>query len=355
MTTESVKELEILDGKVTDGTIWYVEDMKDDVSWLHPITQEQQAEILTALKVAKEQGATVATVNKTSFPLPHFGELLSVMQYDLDKGFGFSVIRGVPIEGLSIEDIELVYAGITAHFGQKVNQDTQGTLIDHVTDRGADYSDIAVRGYTTNAQLTPHCDSGDLVVLLCVNPAKEGGMNNISCTMAVYNELVDTHPEYLEPLYTGFHYNIRGNGPIGEHQNITAHRVPVFSYHDNMLSCRYNQKAILTAEQLPGVDQLSDLEKDAINYVAELAMRDDIRFDVKLQSGDIAFLNNHTVLHNRGSFVDFEEPEKKRLLLRQWVNLDGARELTNEFADHYNTGPRRGPAIHPEQKGARIE
>lgn len=355
MSTAGVKELEVLEGKVTDGTIWYTKDMQDNVSWLHPINTDQQTEILNALEVAKSCGATVETVDKETFPLPHFGELLSVMQYDLDKGFGFSVIRGVPIEGLSIEDSELLYAGITAHFGHMVNQDTQGTLIDHVCDRGADYSDISVRGYTTNAQLTPHCDSGDLVVLLCVNPAKEGGLNNISCTMAVYNELVETQPEYIEPLYRGFHYNLRGNGPVGEFQNITAHRVPVFSYHDNMLSCRYNQKAILTAEELPGVEPLSDLEKAAINYIAELAMRDDIRFDVQLQSGDIAFLNNHTVLHNRGSFVDYEEQENKRLLLRQWVNLDGARKLKNEFADHYNTGPRKGPAIHPDQKGARIE
>ena len=345
---------EILNGKVTDKTIWYVSDMKDNTSWLNPITPEQQQEVSVALQIAKAKGCTVANITKEDFPLPHFGKLLAKMQTELDQGYGFSVLRNVPIEGLTIEDVELVYSGITAHFGEKFNQDTQGTLIDHVADRGGDYAaDISVRGYTTNAQLTPHCDSGDLVVLLCVRPAKEGGLNNISCTMAVYNELVETHPEYLEVLYTGFHYNIRGNGPIGEFQDITKHRVPVFSYYQDMLSCRYNQKAILTAEELPGVEPLTVLEKDAINYVAELAMRDDIRFDVHLEAGDIAFLNNNTVFHNRDSFVDHEEPENKRLLLRQWVNLDGARELTEEFADHYNTGPRRGPAIHPEVEGER--
>jgi len=344
---------EILKTKVTDGTIWYVDDMQDNDAWLHPIAEEHQQEILAALSIAKAKGCTVATITKQDFPLPHLGDLFSQMQYELDKGYGFSVIRGVPIEGLSIEDIELLYSGITAHFGEKFNQDTKGTLIDHVMDRGGDYTNIAVRGYTTNAQLTPHCDSGDLVVLLCVRPAKQGGLNNISCTMAVYNELVESHPEYLEPLYRGFHYNIRGNGPLGKFQDITAHKVPVFSFYQNMLSCRYNQKAILTAEKLPGVEPLTDLEKDAINYVTTLAMRDDIRFDVHLEAGDIAFLNNNTVLHNRDSFIDHDEPERKRLLLRQWVNLENARELTDEFADHYNTGPRRGPAIHPEVAGAR--
>lgn len=341
-----------LEGKVTDGTIWYAKDLQDDSSWVNPITEAQQQELLDALAVAKENKCTVNTIKKADFPLATLGSLFQTMQHDLDKGYGFSVLRGVPVENLPIEDIELLYAGITSHFGEMINQDTKGTVIDHVADRGGNYAaDISVRGYTTNAQLTPHCDSGDLVTLLCVRPAKEGGMNNFSCTMAVYNELVETHPEYLDPLYTGFHYNIRGNGPIGPHKDITAHRVPVFSYYDNMLSCRYNQKAILTAEQLPGVEPLTDLEKDAINYVAELAMRDDIRFDVYLQAGDIAYLNNNTVLHNRDSFVDHDEPEKKRLLLRQWVNLENARELEEKFADHYNTGPRRGPAVREGDHG----
>lgn len=345
--------INIIEGKVTDKTIWYAKDLQQDSSWLNSIPETQQKEILSALEQAKQSNCTVKTITKADFPLPTLGDLFKTMQRDLDKGFGFSVLRGVPIQGLSIEDIEIIYAGITSHFGEMINQDTRGTLIDHVADRGGNYTDISVRGYTTNAQLTPHCDSGDLVTLLCVHPAKEGGMNNISCTMAVYNELVDAHPEYLEPLYTGFHYNIRGNGPVGPHKDITAHRVPVFSYYDDMLSCRYNQKAILTAEQLPGVDPLTDLEKDAINYVAELAMRDDIRFDIYLEAGDIAFLNNNTVLHNRGSFLDHDDPENKRLLLRQWVNLENARELEEKFADHYNTGPRQGPSVREADHGER--
>ncbi len=337
---------EILKGKVTDGTIWHRKDMENNSAWLNPLTLGQQEEITKALKSAKAKGCTVESITIADFPLPHLCELLKGMQHSLDQGYGFAAIRGAPIEGLSIEDIELLYSGIITHFGDKFNQDTKGTLVDHVSDRGGNYTDITVRGYTTNAQLTPHCDSGDLVVLMCVRPAKEGGLNNISCTMAIYNDIVENNPEYLEPLYQGFHYNIRGNGPLGKFQDITAHRVPVFSYYNKMLSCRYNEKAILTAQELPGVDPLTNLEKEAIGAVAELAMRDDIRYDVQLEAGDIAFLNNHTVLHNRGPFTDYEEPDKRRLLLRQWVNLHKARPLLYDFADHYNTGPRKGPALH---------
>jgi hypothetical protein len=344
----------ILNEPLNSATAWKAEDLYRDKSWLYPLNDEQRDEIKQALATAKAKGCSVETVRPENFPLPGLVPTLNEMADRLDNDTGFLVLRGVPLDDLSLGEIELLYAGLTSHLGTLINQDTKGTLIDHVADRGADYSDISVRGYTTNAHLTPHCDSGDLVVLLCVRPAKSGGINNISSAMSIYNVIREDHPEYLEPLYRGFHYNIRGNGPIGPYLDITRHRVPVYSYYKGKLSCRYNQKAIKTAEELEGVEPLTDLEKRAIDCVAELAMRDDLRFDVMLERGDIAFLNNHIVLHNRSNFIDFEKPEHKRLLLRQWLNLYQARELTDEFADHYNTGPRMGPDVHGGEVGGRI-
>ncbi len=332
--------------KVSDDTVWYVKDLKGKGKWLRELDSTRKQELLGALSVAKNKARAVHSIKRDDFPLPVLGPELKEISRNLDTGAGFTVLRGIPLYGLPIEDIELMYAGLTSHMGEKVNQDTRGTLVDRVHDQKKSYEDITVRGYTTNAQLTPHCDTGDLVSLLCVRPAKQGGINNISCSMAIYNELLEFWPEYLEPLYRGFHYNIRGNGPPGEYRDITAHRVPVFSYHKGLLSCRYNQKAILTAQELPLSDPLSDLEKKAVDKVAELAMRDDIRFDAHLEAGDLAFFNNNTVLHNRDHFVDHEDEAQKRLLLRQWINLHEARALKYEFADHYNTGPRKGPAIH---------
>lgn len=343
--------------KVSDKTVWYARDMQDRANWLYELSSAQQQELLQALDAAKGNKCTTGKIGSKDFPLPAFGPELAEIGRKIDKGVGFTVLRGMPLAGLPLEDIELLYAGLTSHLGEMINQDTRGTLIDHVYDQKKSYDDISVRGYTTRAQLTPHCDTGDLVSLLCVRPAKQGGINNLSCSLAIHNELLESYPDYLEPLYRGFYYNIRGNGPEGKYQDITAHRVPVFSYHQGMLSCRYNQKAIITAQELPFSEPLSELEQQAVNKVAELAMRDDIRFDVHLEAGDLAFINNHTVLHNRDHFIDHEDESRRRLLLRQWINQHEARELTCDFADHYNTGPKKGPAIHcrPERNTASTE
>ena len=239
-------------------------------------------------------------------------------------------------------------------FGRLIVQDTSGTLIDHVSDRGKSYNDIRVRGYTTNAELTPHCDSGDLLGLLCVRQAQSGGENQLSSAVTIYNRILEERPEYLECLYRGVHYNIRGNGPPGPWRNITEHRVPVYHFRNGVLSCRFNQKAMKTSQELHGAPRLTETEVAAIDYVANVARRENVQHELRLEAGDMLILNNHWVFHNRSSFQDSTEPDSNRLLMRMWINIEGGRDLSYEFADHYNTGPREGPHVDDAPGGAAV-
>jgi hypothetical protein len=49
------------------------------------------------------------------------------------------------------------------------------------------------------------------------------------------------------------------------------------------------------------------------------------------------FVHNHNLLHDRTSFEDFPEPERKRHLLRLWLACPGARALPNAFAARYGS------------------
>ncbi|MEM9254950.1 MAG: TauD/TfdA family dioxygenase [Pseudomonadota bacterium] len=325
---------------------WSREALSDDTSWIYQLDDTEIRVIDEAVRTLTGLDIRHQDVTAEDADLGDFRQKIDLIVDQIENGRGLALLRGVPVEGKSIEELELMYAAISSHLGRSIVQDTKGTLIDRVENRGASYADISVRGYTTNAKLTPHCDSGDIVSLLCVRPAREGGVNTISSSIAIYNEILRQHPEMLEPLEMGFHYNIRGNGPPGEFVDITAHRVPVYSYHAGRLSCRFNEKAILTSEQLPGVPPLTAMEKAAVHKVAELSVRPDLGFDILLDSGDLLLLCNHSVFHTRDSFEDWEDPAKGRLLLRKWINICDGRELTFEFADHYNTGPREGPFVN---------
>jgi len=345
--------VDILKQAVIDSSAWKGDELKNDTSWIRTLNESEIVEINKAFESVNSQKRHFSEITSEIFKLPTLHKVLFDIQKSIDNNRGLFLLKGFPVDNYSVEDLEKIIYGISTHLGEMIVEDTDGTLIDYVTDRGASYDSIAVRGYTTNAELTPHCDSGDVLGLMCIRPAKDGGLNSITSSMSIYNEVLKNHPEYLEPLYNGYHFNIRGNGPPGKWVDATKHRVPIYSYYKDRLSCRYNQKAILTAEELEVVPKLTQLEKDAINYIAEVSMSPELRFDVMLEPGDILLLNNHTVFHTRTAFTDHEEFENKRLLLRLWINLHEVRELEPLFAEHYNTGPKQGPHVHSVPHGER--
>jgi hypothetical protein len=46
-----------------------------------------------------------------------------------------------------------------------------------------------------------------------------------------------------------------------------------------------------------------------------------------LEPGDIQLLSNHTVLHARTAYVDHEQADRKRHLLRLWLSVESPRSL----------------------------
>jgi hypothetical protein len=332
----------MLHSPVKDATAWKGVALRDDDSWIWPLKPEEVRDLTGAMRRLMARGIPWWQLDRENFAMPVLAPRLAELCRELEHGRGFVLVRGFPVNGFTLPEIKAMYYGFSTHMGWMISQNPTGDLIDHVEDKGKSYSSIAVKGYETNARLTPHCDSGDVVGLLCVRKAMTGGGNTIASFTSIYNEILASYPQYLEALYRGFHQNIRGGGPPGPGENVTLHRVPVYFYDGARLSARFNAKAMRTGAEWPGIEPLSQVEKEAIDCVEALALREDLRFDMMLEPGDIQFLCNHSVVHTRSEFIDHEDPERKRLLLRIWINLWEARKFPDNFADHYNTGPRQG-------------
>ena len=338
--------VERFEGPVTDSSAWRGKDYSGNDNWAHQLSQDELAELDTALKAVTQAGLAPLEFSRDAFPLPGFGPVLNGMLDELETGRGFTLLRGLPVERYDEPALYRLYWGIAVHLGDMISQNAKGDLIGRGEDIGVDITAPNARGYTTNAALHPHNDSSDIVGLLCVRQAKEGGQNMIASAMTIYNAVLEHHPEYLDLLYRGFHYDVRGEGVTGKSSEVTRHRVPVFSYCDGRLSCRFNKRAIETAAQKMG-EPLSALERDALTFIADLTVDPAIRLDFPLQPGDLQLLNNHMVLHARSDFVDWPDRARKRLLLRLWVNRrEGeGRRLAPDFANRYNTGFRQGVAV----------
>jgi alpha-ketoglutarate-dependent taurine dioxygenase len=57
-----------------------------------------------------------------------------------------------------------------------------------------------------------------------------------------------------------------------------------------------------------------------LDLVDEIAARPDVHLEIEFAPGDIQLLSNRSVMHARSTFVDWDEPERRRHLLRLWLS-----------------------------------
>ncbi|MEU6731127.1 TauD/TfdA family dioxygenase [Nonomuraea wenchangensis] len=65
------------------------------------------------------------------------------------------------------------------------------------------------RGYQHSGRLSYHSDPSDAVALMCVRPAKSGGLSSNVSSVAVHNESVRTRPDLAEVLYQPWWHDSR--------------------------------------------------------------------------------------------------------------------------------------------------
>ena len=71
-------------------------------------------------------------VQQRDFPLPRLGPKLASLQQEVVSGRGFTLLRDVPIQGLTQQQVMLLYWGIGTHWGTAVPQNAKGHMIGHV-------------------------------------------------------------------------------------------------------------------------------------------------------------------------------------------------------------------------------
>ena len=125
------------------------------------------------------------------------------LSHELHSGRGFFVLRTIPVDSYSKADNVLIYAGVSSYVaGQRGLQDVDGGVLSHVKDltRTKLAGSIGGPAFTSVAQVF-HTDQGtDLVSLMALDVAAEGGTSRISSFGRVYNELAETRPDLIKTL-----------------------------------------------------------------------------------------------------------------------------------------------------------
>ncbi|MFP6710641.1 MAG: TauD/TfdA family dioxygenase [Rhodospirillales bacterium] len=302
--------------------------------WMVTLTPSHLAELETA-----------ADINDSSFDLPTLGAVLADLQVELINGRGFVLIRGLEIEKYSEDEIATIFTGLGSHIGHARSQNGAGDLLGHVLDVGADANDTDVRIYQTSERQTFHTDSCDVVGLICLKKSKSGGASMLVSASSIYNALLERRPDLLELLFDPIATDRRGEIPNGMKPYF---EIPVFTWHEGHLNIMYQRQYIDSAQRFSGVLRLTPNHIEALDLFDELANDPDLTLSMQLEPGDIQFVHNHSMLHDRMGFEDWPEPDRRRHLLRLWLSVPGDRPLPECFAERFGSttiGDRGGIVV----------
>ncbi|WP_322101892.1 TauD/TfdA family dioxygenase [Paraburkholderia sp. J41] len=328
-------------GRVEGPYAWQPDDYRATETFAHTLNTAQIEDLMQALRSAQEQRLTPGQMRRDQFLVPGLQPLFRNLASALQAGRGFMLLRGLPLDTLSDNDCKLLFWGIGLQLGMPVNQSRKLELLAEVRDVGEKVGDPTARAFRSPGALRFHTDQCDVLALMCVRGALEGGHSKIVSSATVHNALLDEAPELLAALYRPFYFSRQGEEVTGE---MPYYACPIFGQYDGRLSSLFSRTFIDNAQKLAGVPPLDPTQRQALDALARLA--DEHSISVELRRGDVQFFNNHTIYHARTDYRDHSEHEKKRTLLRLWLTVpDGAPlppPMRALFGDTPHGNPRGG-------------
>jgi hypothetical protein len=299
---------------------WTAASVDDPRSWYYPLPNACRV-IFEALSHSLRKSPR--TLTDTSLPITgqiEFRASMAPVRAALETSRGFAIVQPPAGERLTKDELRLLYWLVGMGLGQPIVQNVQGTMLYDVRDMGQDLAKGA-RFSVTNYESSFHTDNSfgieivDYVGLLCLQAAKSGGRSQVVNGLTVCEELRAKHRDALEILKQPFHIDRRGGVREGESATI---QFPVIQDNNGSLVYRYLRYWIEAGHEKVG-QPMTSAQVSALNVLDEVLNRPDLRVEFDLHPGDMYFINNRWILHNRTAFEDHPEPERKRHLVRLWL------------------------------------
>lgn len=314
---------------------WLSSDMLNNPgAWLRPLQTTEIAELEAAARHYIALQRDLGEITAVDFPLADFAVHLRELRDQLLTGNGVEVMRGLPVSQYSQQFAATIFCGIGAHLGSARSQNAQGHLLGHVRNTGASSSDPNARIYQTAERQSFHTDSADVVGLLCLREAKQGGDSLLVSALSIVNRMRELRPDLLARLFEPIATDRRGEIPEGARPYM---EIPVLSWYQGFLTVFYQRQYIDSAQRFEDAPRLDRQTIEALDMFDALANDPELHFAMRLQPGDMQFVYNHSQLHDRTAFTDWPEPGKRRHLLRLWLSMAGDRPLPDCFKSRYGS------------------
>jgi hypothetical protein len=314
--------------------VWRGEDVARSSDWIRPITPAEAEELDAALRAVQRRGLDWPAMTREDFPVPRLGAALAQVAHQLEHGRGLVLLRRIPVERYSEDELRILYWGLGLHLGTPRYQNAQGELIGDVRDENRLYGtvrelDSAGAGEPRTSRskarsagpLRFHTDRADVVTLLCVRPAARGGLSKVVSGPAVHNEILRRRPDLHALLCAPYHHSREGEAGGRERY----HAMPIFGFRDGRFTSQYSRTFVENAQHIPGVPPLTAAQDEALDLWAEVC--EALCYSMELRAGDLQLLNNHVVYHARTTYEDDPAPGRDRFLMRLWLSMPNSRAL----------------------------
>ncbi|KZM25446.1 uncharacterized protein EKO05_0008126 [Ascochyta rabiei] len=323
--------------------VWDNTDIADRFNWTYKLTSSDLDEIEGALQHFKSLKKALGYVSAETFPLPNLHSKLREISHEIHHAFGFKAIRGLPVSTHNREDIIIIYAGIASHIAPiRGRQDNQyngkpaDVVLNHIKDLSKlyDASKIGAPAYTTDKQVF-HTDSGDVIALLSLAEAAEGGESKLSSSWRVYNELARTRPDLIRTLAEPWPAENFGDKSKPYVSRPLLHHQPATSTSPERLIIQYARRTFTGFQGLPrssDIPAITEAQAEALDALHFLAEKYAVSLNFK--EGDVQFANNLSIFHARDGFTNTEE--KQRHLVRLWLrDPENAWETPSALAERW--------------------
>ena len=246
-------------------------------------------------------------------------EILEFKKKILD-GFGLFIINGACLKDFSLKEKISIYTLIAEILGELIIQNIKQEKIVEIKDVGKSMQSGG-RYHETKEGGSHHTDSPqwkdvpDYLGLFCVHNAKKGGTNLFLSAYTIHNRIFKCRKDLLNILYGKFHFDKRGEFKEGESSTVFE---PIFKFKDGKLYFRYLRNYIDAGHDIQN-QPLSESQKEALTYLDNSMLEEDMIMSYDLKPDDMVFSDNHWIVHGRTAFEDSDDPNFKRLMLRTWI------------------------------------
>ncbi len=332
---------------------WTVADLHADTRWIVSLDDAARRDLTGAVRAVYQPGKPLFDYRRADFDLGRAWTSVARCIKEIKDGRGFAVLRGMPRDGLTAAEFELLTWAIGLHVGVARPQGKASQYLSAVRDAGVTYRDGKGRGYSSSADLDFHTDSADIVLLTCYNIAKSGGESMVSSSVTAHNVMVQERPDLAELLHAPLWFSRQQEQAADE---APFYPNPVWDMAEGVLCSKWNRNRVTSAQAIAGVPALTPAQTEAMGLLDEILRRPELMYATYLQPGDMQLLNNHVTLHSRTSFEDHDDPELKRCLFRLWLAPPDWPRLPDSWRPAYGaieTGMVRGGIRGQAYDGAR--